>query len=214
MADFDNIINFTLAAEGGLSNDPDDNAAKYPSPYFFLGKNNYHTNKGITYKTFEAAAKLLDIENNFTNFIVMPKNVWAKIAKNVFWDRLNLDKLNNQAIANLLFSWFWGSGYNFRNRIKKYLSSNNIDWNINEVKKLPSLLNILIKKKGANSVYNSIEQTYKQYLISLNQNKFIKGWLKRLQDLKEINLNYLSSKKNILIPVSIVLFLGYLYSKK
>lgn len=212
MANFDLIVPFTLEKEAGLSNDPNDNASSYPSPYYFNGSNNWHTNKGITYKTFEKASEELNFENNFQNFIVMPKNIWSKIAKKLFWDKLNLDKLNNQGIANILFSWFWGSGYNWRNRIKNYLAENKINWNKNDFKALIKHLNHLVKVKGSKSVYNAIEKQYIAYLKSLNQSYYIVGWLNRLKDLREISSKYLNNKK-ILVTGLVLLSLAYIINK-
>jgi len=189
MANFDHIVNFTLSKEGGLSNDPDDNAASYPSPYYFQGSNKWHTNKGITYKTFETAAKNGGFNNNFNNFIVMPRAIWYKIAKKEYWDKLNLDDLKSQSIANLLFSWFWGSGYNWRNRMIKLFKSYNINWNKNDFNALINNLNTLIDKYGAKTIYKAIDKTYRLYLISLNKSKFINGWLDRLDDLFVLNYN-------------------------
>lgn len=214
MANFDLIVPFTLEKEGGLSKDKNDSASAYPSPYYFNGTKDWHTNKGITYKTFEKAAAALNIDNNFTNFIVMPKPVWTKIAKSLFWDKLHLDHLKNQAIANILFSWFWGSGYNFRNRLKKYLAANNITWDKNDFKALIKHLNYLINKKGAKSVYNAIESEYIDYLKSLNQNYYLVGWLNRLKELRTFSKQYLSGKKGIVTGV-IIFSLAYLaYNKK
>ena len=189
MASFDAIVNFTLAKEAGLSRDPDDNAAKNPSPYFFNGYKDWHTNKGITYKTFEAASKIVDFDNNYNNFIVMPRNIWYKIAKKLFWDQLHLDDLNNQSIANLLFSWFWGSGYAWRNRMIKFFKRYNITWNKNDFKALIKHLNKLIGKYGAKDIYKALDKEYRSFLYSLNQPKFIKGWLNRLDDLYDLNIN-------------------------
>jgi len=214
MASFDAIVSFTLDKEAGLSRDPDDNAADYPSPYTFNGHKDWHTNKGITYKTFEAAAKNLGIDNNYTNFIVMPRAVWIKIAKKEFWDKLHLSDLKNQSIANLMFSWLWGSGYSWRDRMIKFLKSYNITWTKNDFKGLIKHLNFLTDKYSAKTIYKALDKQYRLYLISLNQSKFIKGWLKRLDDLFTYNYDDLIkfAKKNSkpLIAASILLTTAFL----
>lgn len=211
MALFDRIVNFTLSAEGGLSNDPDDPAAKKPSPYFFNGSKNWHTNKGITYNTFEAASKVIPFDNNYHNFIVLPRSLWYKIAKKLYWDPLFLDELKNQSIANLIFSWFWGSGYNFRSPIQKLLKKYGINWDKNNYKSLVLNLNKLIDKYGSKKIYLALDRIYRNYLKSLKKSsKFLKGWLRRLDDLYQLNINDLDDhpgiKKNSLILSS--LFLG------
>lgn len=219
MASFDQIVNFTLSKEGGLSRDPDDSASNYPSPYYFNGQNGWHTNKGITYKTFEAASKIIGFDNNYNNFIVMPRSIWYKIAKKLFWDKLNLDQLKNQSIANLLFSWFWGSGFNWRNRMIKFLKSYNIKWDKNNFKALTNNLNRLIDIYGPKIIYNGLDKEYRLYLKSLNKPKFIDGWLDRLDDLYDLNLNDLlkfasKNKGSIILGFSLVTFAYILQNGK
>jgi len=214
MASFDAIVNFTLDKEGGLSRDPDDNAADYPAPYYFNGQKGWHTNKGITYKTFEAASKAIGFDNNYNNFIVMPRNIWYKIAKKFYWDKLHLDDLNNQSIANLMFSWIWGSGYAFKDRLIKFFKQYNINWDKSNFKALVSNLNKLINKYGARDIYKQLDATYRSFLKSLNQPKFLNGWLNRLDDLYEFNLNDLlkfasKNKGSIFIGLAL-LTTGYL----
>lgn len=193
MAVFDIIVPFTLSAEGGLSNDPDDPAAIKPSPYTFNGQKNWHTNKGITYATFEGASKIIPFDNNYNNFIVMPRSIWIKVAKKLYWDKLNLDDLNNQSIANLIFSWFWGSGYNFRTPLQRLFKKYKINWDKSNFISLVTNLNNLINKYGSKKIYNQIDAIYRDYLKSLPKKKFLKGWLKRLDDLYQFNLKDLNS---------------------
>lgn len=213
MASFDAIVNFTLDKEAGLSRDPGDNAAKYPSPYTFQGFKDWHTNKGITYKTFEAAAKDLGIDNNYTNFIVMPRSIWYKIAKKLFWDKLNLSDLKNQSIANLMFSWFWGSGYSWRNRMVNFLKSYNITWDKNDFKALVRNLNYLSDKYSPKTFYKELDKQYRLYLISL-KSKYENAWLKRLDELFELNYNdllkFASNNKGKLITASILFTAAYI----
>lgn len=216
MAKFDTIVPFTLSAEGGLSNDPDDPAAKKTSPYFFNGQNNWHTNKGITYATFEAASKIIPFDNNFNNFIVMPRSLWTKIAKKLYWDKLHLDDVNSQSIANIIFSWFWGSGYNFRTPLNRLFRKYKIKWDKSNYNALVRNLNLLSEQYGSKKIYDQIDAIYRAYLKSLPKKKFLKGWLNRLDDLYQFNLSDLNksnpgsnTKNNSLILASI--FLGTAY---
>mgnify|MGYP003382021304 CR=1 FL=1 len=209
MASFDAIVNFTLAKEAGLSNDPDDNAANYPSPYYFNGQKNWHTNKGVTYKTFETASKNIGFANTYNNFIAMPRAVWYKIAKKLYWDKLHLDDLSNQSIANLMFSWIWGSGYSWRDRLVKVFKKYSIIWDKNNFKALINNLNKLIAKYGARDIYKLLDKEYRSFLHSLNQPKFINGWLNRLDELYELNINDLlkfasKNKGSILLGIGLI----------
>lgn len=186
MADIKYVVEPTLKWEGGLSNNPKDTASKYPSPYIYKNQKGWHTNKGITYATFEAASKnkYLGIKNDATTFLTMPAEVWMKIAKNLFWNPLYLDEFKSQALANLMFSWTWASGYGWKNRVQKYLKSKGITWNKSDYKNLPVHFNALVNKYGEQNISDEMFDQYREFYKSLNQPAFIKGWLNRLEDLQ------------------------------
>jgi len=128
MADIKYIIPFTYKWEGGLSNAKTDSASANPSPYIYKGVGGWHTNKGVTYPVFKAGASKYGYADTSDNFLTMPEDIWLKIAKGGFWDKLNLDTLKSQAVANVLFSWQWGSGYGWITRVSDYLKSKGINW--------------------------------------------------------------------------------------
>ena len=184
MADIKAIIPFTYKWEGGLSRATTDTASKNPSPYEYKGVKGWHTNKGITYPVFKEGSKTLGYEDNAQNFLTMPEDIWLKIAKNKFWDVLKLDTVKSQAVANLMFSWIWGSGYAWRNRMVNYLKTKGIDWNKNDFSALAKNLNSLTDKEGEKKIFDELVEQKKQFLLSLNQPANEKGWLRRLDDLK------------------------------
>jgi hypothetical protein len=208
MANISSIIGLTKKEEGGLSRATTDTASRYPSPYEYNGKTGWHTNRGVTYKTFESLAKSLGYTNNRENFINMPDSIWLKIAKVGYWDVINLDAMNSQALANLFFSWIWGAGYGWRPRIKRYLATKDINWSTNNLKGLPTIINSIVEKEGEKKILDELIEQYKQFYISLNQPANIKGWLARAERLKEYAytlLGNLSNKSNLL-PLLIVGF--------
>lgn len=194
MADIKEIIPHTKKWEGGLSRATSDTASQFPSPYYYRGVYGWHTNKGITYQTFKEGSKNLGYIDSLENFIFMPDEIWLKIAKNLYWDKLNLDALNSQAIAQILFSWTWASGYGWRNRVQKYLQSKNIVWDKDQIKSVSDKFNQLIKAQGERKTFDELVDQYKQFYISLNQPANIKGWLNRLEDLKSFSESFI--KKN------------------
>lgn len=133
-ASFTEIDDFTEGWEGGLTDDIDDNASKYPVPGTYTkikkGKphtsSRWHTNKGVTWATFKSNAVKLGYSATPELFFLMPKEIWLKIAKSRYWDILYLDQYQSQAIANILFSWQWMSGYKWRDTVQRYLKSRNI----------------------------------------------------------------------------------------
>jgi hypothetical protein len=223
MANFNNIKALTLEKEGGLSRATTDTASKYPSPYVHNGQTGWHTNKGVTYKTFEYASKVLNFENNADNFINMPDAIWTKIAKNLYWDNLKLDTLKSDAIAFQLFSWNWGGGTGWFNRIDRYLTSKGIDWN-GKSSTLAQAFNQLIDKQGEKKTVDELEQQQIEYYTSISQPANIKGWINRIKDTTKYAYTFVGkvvsgNKKTIsygLIGVVLiaVTYFGYKYYQK
>lgn len=204
MANVKYIIPITKKYEGGLSNSKTDKASSYPSPYFYNGVNDWHTNKGVTYKTFEYLSGKLGYENNSENFINMPDSIWLRIVKESFWDKLNLDKVKSQAVANLMFSWIWGSGYAWRNKFKDYLRKYKVEWSIDNFNDIPVVLNRLTDKYGEKKIFDELVQQKKEYLESLNQPSNINGWLKRLNELQNYSYTLIDNKNKKILPFILI----------
>jgi len=197
MARIDSIIDLTKEEEGGLSRAQTDTAKRFPSPYEYKGKTGWHTNRGVTYEAFKSLSKKLGYIDNRENFINMPDDIWLKIAKNGYWDIINLDAMNSQAIANIFFNWIWAAGYGWRNRMKRYFATKNINWDIKKLKELPLLINEVVKKEGEKKVTDDIIEQLKQFYISLNQPANQKGWLNRTERLKKHAYKLLGSSTNV-----------------
>lgn len=188
MASINSILGITEIEEGGKnshSRATTDSASKYPSPYTFKGKTGWHTNRGITYRTFKGLAKQLGYRDTYENFILMPNEIFLKIAKNGFWDVLKLDRMNSQALANIFFTWQFNAGFGWRNRIVRYLNTKSILWNKKELSKFPDVINKLVEKIGEKRAIDEIVKQFEEFYKSLNQPVYIKGWLNRLRRLKE-----------------------------
>lgn len=185
MANFNNIKQFTLDKEGGLSNDKRDTASSYPSPYTYNGQTGWHTNKGITYKTFEEASKRYGFENNANNFLTMPDAIWTQIAKGSYWDKMNLDTLKSDGVAFQLFSWNWGAGTKWYPLLQKYFSSKGISWD-GKSATVSIAANNLIDKQGERQTIKDLESLQISYYESLNQPVFIKGWVRRIKETTQI----------------------------
>ena len=111
MVDYKNLVGFIRKSEGGLSGDNQDLASSNPSP---CGKDSkgrpYHTNKGIIWSTFKGLASKGGYEASCDNFIKMTDSVWLKVYKVGFWDAIQGDRIQNQAIANTFVEMVWSSG--------------------------------------------------------------------------------------------------------
>lgn len=105
------LVPFMKKWEGGLSRDPNDTASAYPAPWTYNGVSGWHTNKGITYQTFESNAYRLGYEASEKNFFEMPDDIWLKILKGVYMKAFPLDEIAHlPRIQAVIITWAWGSG--------------------------------------------------------------------------------------------------------
>ena len=219
MAKIDLIIDHTKKWEGGLSNASTDTASKDASPYIYKGVYGWHTNRGITYTAFKNGAETLGYKDTADNFLKMPDDIWLKIAKVKYWDTLDLDSLDSQAIANLLFSWTWAGGSGYKKRISSYLKSKGIEWNDKKPAELTAAINLLIKKIGEQKVFIDLMDQYKSFYKGMPEKSnpktekhpegiYTKGWLNRLEDLKTFSTNFLGKTAKKAIPIALILALA------
>lgn len=187
MADI-NKVNFDYIKkwEGGLSKDRRDQAAKDPVP----DGSGYHTNMGVTWTTFKGLARKVGYTPTPKLFYEMPKNVWLGIYKVGYWDLVQGDRINSQAIAELCADWVWGSGGYAISLIQKTLNK------LGANPPLPGsyvfgpatlkAMNDAIKKRGEKVVFDALHTARKQFLLNLAANPaysaFGAGWQNRLND--------------------------------
>jgi hypothetical protein len=217
MANILEILPFTLKWEGGLSRATTDKASLHPSPYTFKGVKGWHTNKGVTYPVFKDGAKLLNYQDTAENWFNMPMNIWVKIAKFKFWDKLFLDNVKSQAIANAMFSWQWGAGYGWRPRMQRYFLSKGIKWNINDFKSLPGHLNTLSDRMGEKNLFDELIEQQIEFYKSLNEPVYIKGWLNRVESMRKFGNSFIQAVKsegpNIAIGLLFAAFIFYMVNR-
>ena len=114
MANYKLAIPHVLKWEGGYSAAQTDNA-KYDSTSKYMktrgGNFRIHTNKGITWGTWKSVADSLGLEKTEEAFLNMTDSEWGKVFKKKYWDYIQADKINSQAIAEFLVEIGWGSGF-------------------------------------------------------------------------------------------------------
>jgi len=121
MANYRLIIPHILQSEGGLSKNPNDNASAYPVP----DGSGYHTNKGVTWKTFVDLASKIGYTATPKLFYAMPSDIWGKIYKLGYWDQFRGDTIQAQAVANMFADGFWiGGGAKQVKAVQTFLKSN------------------------------------------------------------------------------------------
>jgi lysozyme family protein len=175
MANYQNIISFILQAEGGFVNDPADQGGA--------------TNKGITYSTWK-----IIFGDTWNRFMAMSDADWQQIFVSLFWDGIKADQIQNQAIADFLVDWYWGSGiyavgkdyYGTAYGVQPVLNSLGaqiaVDGQIGpqtlaaiNAADSTALLDAL--RQNRSDFYNAIAQH------NPSQNRFLVGWMNRLDSL-------------------------------
>lgn len=99
------LIDWKLQAEGGLSRNTNDSASSYPCPTPYNGVSGYHTNKGVTYKTWR---RYFDgSQANDMRFYAMSHDDWSLIFDNLYW-KPNAQSIYPETINCLVVSFAWG----------------------------------------------------------------------------------------------------------
>jgi len=193
MANFENIKELTLKKEGGLARTTTDTASQNASPCVHNGLTGWHTNKGVQWIVFKDFSKKFGYEASCDNFINMPYNIWYKIAKNGYWDELNLDNLKNDGVAFQLFSWHWGRGYGFYTRLKNYLSSKGVSWD-GKSSTMANAINQLIDKQGEKQTIDDLTEVQKKDYTAISQPANIRGWINRIEDTTKYAYTFIGKK--------------------
>lgn len=202
MADSTKIMPFFIEKEGGLSRSTFDTASKNPCPCVYpkTGLTGYHTNKGITWTTFQSSAASIGYDkNDCALFFEMPQNIWAAIYKKKYWDPFYLDQMKSQVFANIIVSWAWGSGLAGAERqLANYLRQKKgvVDSDITKLEILNHFNSLIYDEKNTAA---ELYEWRESFFNSLNQPTFLKGWLNRLEAFKQFNENLFTELKNEVI---------------
>jgi lysozyme family protein len=200
--------------EGGLSNAPGDIESAYPAP----GTGGYHTNKGVTWRTFVGSAPKGGYSASPELFMKMPDDIWLKIFKVNFWDFVLADKINSQAIAELIVDWVWGSGPGASiPYVQRYL--------VNQGEKISvdggfgpmtlAALNRQIAKKGEKKVFEDLYKIRYDFIDNLGKTAygapFRTGWLNRLKAFYNMSLTTVKENPGTTTIVGLLLVSGVIY---
>lgn len=96
MANYKQIIPFILSWEGGFSNKKSDRGGA--------------TNKGVTINTWRGYCAKKGKPATIETLKAMTTSEWEEIFKTLYWDGLQLDKVVDQNVANIMVDWAWASG--------------------------------------------------------------------------------------------------------
>lgn len=169
MANVDNLIPFILKWEGGYVNDPDD-----------LGG---ATNMGVTMATYKTYCRKKGLPvPTVSGLKSLTKKQWREILKTMYWDRFRADEIASQSVANICVDWLWGSGVVAIKRVQELLEVK-ADGVVG-VKTLAAINN-----KSPLPLFEQIKSIKIDYIDEIcakrpKNEKYRKGWMNRLNDLK------------------------------
>ena len=171
---------FVLEHEGGFVNDPLDRGGA--------------TNKGVTIAVWKAQGydKDGDGDIDVADLKLITEADAIMIMKKNYWDRWKADQIKNQAIANTLVDWVWGSGA-WGIKIPQRLLGLKEDGVVGYV--TLNALNKAIKEDSKGFITKLYKARY-DYINSIIRSNpklavFKTGWLNRMKDLEKFNQKYL-----------------------
>ena len=169
MAEIKNLAPWILKWEGNFVNDPLDKGGA--------------TNKGVTIAVWKAQGydKDGDGDIDVADLKLITAEDATMIMKKNYWDRWKADQIKNQAIANTLVDWVWGSGA-WGIKIPQRILGVKDDGVVGG-KTLEAL-----NKQDVNKFLEKLYLARFNFLDGIvasnpSQKRFIKGWKNRMNDL-------------------------------
>lgn len=192
MANIDKLLPYILKWEGGFVNDPTDKGGA--------------TNKGVTIATWKQCGydKNGDGKIDVTDLkLISNADVRDRVLRPYYWNRWKADDIKSQKVANILVDWVWGSG---AHGIKKPQMLLGVAADGIVGPKTIAAVNNANPDKLFDSIYKAREAFLKNIvnasvasyekkigrkatekeLLKYTQKRFLKGWLNRLADIKNI----------------------------
>lgn len=172
MAEIGRLLPFILKWEGKFVNDPDDKGGA--------------TNMGVTLKTWRAVGYDKDGDGDIDVDdlkLLTPEEVCDRVLKPHYWDRWKADQIKSQEIANLLVDWTWCSG-KWGIVIPQRILCVTDDGIVGPL--TISAVNAIDPTIFKNRLYEERKAFLRQVAEEGNNKKYLRGWLNRLTDLRQL----------------------------
>jgi lysozyme family protein len=171
MADVMILAPFILSFEGGFVNDPDDMGGA--------------TNKGVTLATWRKVGYDKDGDGDIDVKdlkLISDEEAVNAVLKPHYWDRWKANEIESQSLANILVDWVWGSGKHGI-VIPQRMLGVTADGIVGP--KTLAALNATNHKEFFDMVKAERELFFHRIVaVRPSQKKFLKGWLRRLNDIE------------------------------
>ena len=136
------------------------------------------TMKGVTLATYR---RFFGKEKNCKDLKSITQAEWDYIFKKGFWDKWKADDIKNQSIAELLVDWVWTSGVWGIKYPQRVLGVS--DDGIVGPKTLAAINDYEDQEELFNKLWNRRKKHF-QDIAKGGKEKFLKGWLNRLNGFK------------------------------
>lgn len=165
MASFEAFAPILLESEGGFVDDPDDRGGA--------------TNRGITLKTYEGWCR----KNGYPRPTVqrlkdLDSETWARITKELFWDKVGGDDIRDQRVANLIADWAFNSGLGIIPKVQALVGAK-ADGIVG--RETLSAINAEDPERLASDLKRLRTAFYHTLARRGNNRKYLRGWLNRLE---------------------------------
>jgi lysozyme family protein len=167
MADINILAPFILSFEGGFVNDPHDRGGA--------------TNRGVTLTTWKSAGYDKDGDGDIDVQdlkIITPEDAVNVVLRPHYWNRWKADDIECQSIANILVDWVWHSGSPAIKRPQALLGV------VADGQVGPKTIAAL-NAQDPHEFFLKLKENRKAFYEGIcaknpSQNRFLKGWLRRL----------------------------------
>ena len=140
------------------------------------------TKWGVTIGTFRS---IFGKDKTVQDLKNMTEEQWDVVFQKYFWDKWKADEIQSQAIANLVVDWLWASGY-YGIKIPQSILGVGID-GIVGAKTLGAINGYPNQKELFDRLWKARRVFFERIGTGTNK-KFLKGWLNRLNGIKDDRL--------------------------